>query len=75
MNEPQMKRKVFIDSVSDSFRRITFYAPEEIKNALARFGTINEAPEKEKYDLYVDGRYDYHEVIDYIKSLEQPTTE
>jgi hypothetical protein len=70
MNEkPQPKREIGIEWMHDN-RIICLYATKDALEDLKEFGTIHDAANglKEQYWLLVDARYDFQEVVDYIKN-------
>lgn len=79
MNKPRMKRKVAITVAIEDQRIILFYGNGDFAEQCDSFGTIEPRLEKNHYRLTVDGRFDFVEVKEYIKSFEtdcdEPSTQ
>lgn len=70
MNKPEMKRKVGISLVDPDYRKIKFSSSlPGIAQAAKEFGILYmDAPET--YELIVDPRFDYQEVLEYIRNFD-----
>lgn len=64
MNKPKPRQKVAIASKLKNVRHIEFWASSSDASEFAQFGNMYRSGEK--YDLYVDARYDFNEVLRYI---------
>lgn len=72
MNKPQMKSTVCIDKVFDTENTVNVFAPTELHEEIKAFGsttTFSTIPDL--LQVRVDPRYDFNEVLDYIRSLNQ----
>lgn len=71
MDKPQMKRKVGIRIVLEESLTITFNCSIELADEFSSFGKIERDIDKSTtHMLLVDSRYDFDEVLKYIKSYE-----
>ena len=68
--KPQPCCKLAISSVNDEARNILFSTSPEVAKELTEFGFVELDKElKFPYRLKVDIRYDFNEVLNYMKSL------
>jgi len=67
MKKPRMKREVAIVEISQIINCIVLYASREAAQEFAEFGKMV-SDDNEKWFLYVDLRFDFHEVLQYIKN-------
>jgi hypothetical protein len=68
MNKPQIKREVQITTVIKSVRHIIFYASTDAVAEFEEFGEVLPSTNtRELYNLFVDARYDFGEVVAYIE--------
>lgn len=68
MNKPQPKQEIAIVSVLQSVQHIIFYGTPDAVSDISEFGYIHSHVPKDKYTLIVDTRYDFGEVVDYMKN-------
>ncbi len=68
--KPEMKTSVRIAFSDKAQRIIYFYSTEAISQEIATFGDVDGAGKKNMYNLTVDARYDYDEVIKWINALD-----
>lgn len=69
MKKPKMKSDVAIDTVIKSVRQIQFYAKGNTVADFVEFGKLYQGYKGcEHYDLCVDARYDFDEVVKFIKT-------
>lgn len=71
--KPQRKRKIGILKIgdADSHRYIEFNAPKELADQFREFGQLGYLyNNQEHWNLTVDARYDFKEVVEYIKDYE-----
>jgi len=66
MNKPKMKREVAIVSIDHTTDSIMFTASREAAQKFAEFGSLLLL--SRSYHLKVDPRFDFHEVLQYIKN-------
>jgi hypothetical protein len=69
LTKPVPMKEVAIDLIVHPMRLIVFYASSDSITEFVQFGhveAISEIPER--YDLFVDARYDFNEVVDYIEN-------
>jgi hypothetical protein len=66
MKKPRMKREVSIESIQHG-ESVIFYASHEAASELSEFGTLFELNDG-KCLLYTDNRFDFAEVVEYIKN-------
>lgn len=72
MKKPQMKREVMVKSFSSGVGYIGFYATADASTEFNEFGTLRVSDyENNLYYLYVDTRYDFNEVLEFIKGYGQ----
>jgi hypothetical protein len=69
MKKPAPKTEVTINSVHHHVRMIFFDATADAASDFAEFGTLS-SPEKTSsgYLLFVNGRFDFDEVVQYIEN-------
>ena len=68
MNKPQMKSEIAVDTYDKSSRLIRFHGSKDAMEDTKQFGTIFVVDFfADLYTLYVDARYDFDEVLDYIQ--------
>jgi hypothetical protein len=68
-NKPVPQKEVAIDMIVRMLGLIVFYASNDAITEFAQFGHIVKHTETpEKYDLFVDARYDFDEVVKFIES-------
>ncbi len=65
--EPKRKRDLGIVTYNSDRRVISFNTYADVVEGLDKFGLI--FGRGEEYTLYVDGRYDFKDVLDYMFSL------
>lgn len=70
MQKPKMKQEVKVTSSEKDDRRIYFFATPEFVTDFESFGTIRVTGSVDGYVLYVDPRFDFDEVLEYIQSQE-----
>ena len=68
MEKPQPKREVAIITISKSGSHITFHASADAIEDFKDFGRIE--PDRDFYWLWVDTRYNFDEILEYIKGYE-----
>lgn len=69
MKKPRIKREVAIESIFPQTQAIHFYASPDAAEELGEFGTTTSGGLiKNKYRLQVDARFDFDEVVEYIKN-------
>lgn len=68
MEKPQMKRKVGISEVNPTNRIIDLWTDEETAKDFSSFGDLFEKG-RNYYSLRVDARYEFHEVLIYIREV------
>lgn len=67
--KPQIKREVSIQIVLHSVRMIAFYSTGDAVTEFYEFGVVMpDSDTPNRYRLYVDARYDFAEVIDFIQN-------
>ena len=67
-NKPVQKREVAIDVALHTTRRVVFYASNDAVTEFAEFGKLEAWQDtKEKYTLWVDARFDFNEVLEFIE--------
>lgn len=72
MKKPAMKRKLAITSSMPSMKAISFYADKDISDLLEEFGKVFSRAEEgfpDSRTLYVDPRFEFKEVMEYMKAL------
>lgn len=68
--KPVMQREVAIDTIIQATGYVSLWATPDAAQELAQYGEIYQWEEvANKYTLYVDGRFDFGEVVAYIKSF------
>lgn len=73
--KPILKQEVKIDRVMKNEGFIGFFASLDAKLEFEEFGRILKDPTRTNYYLLIiDGRYDFDEVIEYIKTFEGQDT-
>ena len=65
--KPKIKQEVAITTIHPSHRVIYFYASRDAANEFAEFGTVGQGGAVNLYCLIVDARFDFDEVLAYIK--------
>ena len=73
MKKPRPEREVAIRATNKEVYFITFNASPDAITELAEFGRIY--PVEGYYELYVDRRYDFDEVVAYIENYGQEAGE
>lgn len=74
MNKPVMKQEVAIQGYNETFRVITFYATQDAVTEFEGFGRIKNFDDiRDKYNLYMDARFDFAEVLAYIQNYGKVT--
>ena len=68
MNKPVMKKEVEIDNFSRMMRTIYFYATNDAASDFAEYGYIEKYIYPNSYRLIVDARFNFDEVVEYIKN-------
>jgi len=67
--KPQLKRELAVEWSNEPTHFISFYATPDAVEDVKQFGRItlfSDAPNL--YHLVVDGRYDFQEVLEYLKN-------
>ena len=67
VDKPQTKREVSVDWIGISEGLIHFYASKDALEDIRDFGHIDDIGPNH-YGLLVDTRFDFQEVLDYIKN-------
>ena len=69
MEVPQLKRELAINWCDESMYTIIFYATSDAAEEIKQFGqlTPNFCSTPNLYHLAVDKRYDFQEVLEYLK--------
>lgn len=76
MDKPQMKSELAISNVNWIHRQIYMDATLDSVEGLGEFGWLNQSDESDQeWMLVVDSRYDFGEVIDYVRSLVDATSD
>ena len=74
MSKPTLKSEVAIDMIFPAGCFITLYATTDAASEFSEFGDIH-AEGKDRYHLSVDARYDFDEVVAYIRNYnDNPAT-
>ena len=72
MNKPIMKQEVAILVSIKSVRQIVFFATNDAVSEFAPYGNIiRDDNVREKYSMFVDARYDFDEVLEYMQGYGQ----
>jgi hypothetical protein len=66
--KPTPKREVAVSLVIPILRNIYFYATNDALADFKSFGNIEDGVERDEYQVTVDVRYDFQEVLDYISN-------
>jgi hypothetical protein len=66
--KPQRKSEIAIESAMPNQYIIYFYASDAAAKELAEFGSLQKLTKKDNYKLDVDRRYDFNEVVEFIKN-------
>lgn len=69
MNKPKMKQKVSFDFSNKDAGIIFFCADAEDAKRIAEFGEIKPGKIETHHYVAVDGRYDFNEVVEFVKAL------
>jgi len=72
MDKPRMKSRLAIDAVFSDPSTINVYCDKVMAGELTQFGRVADFPRARPnfYQISVDGRFDFNEVLAYIKDLE-----
>lgn len=70
---PVMKSDIAISHINYRYRHISIDGSAHKTEPLARFGRLS-VHSAESYDLFVDSRFDFNEVLEYIRALETDRT-
>jgi len=70
MKKPTLKAEVAIDMIFPAGRFIILYATTDAASEFSEFGDIH-AEGKGRYHLFVDARYDFDEVIAFIRNYNE----
>lgn len=65
-NKPQMKREVTVTIALDLVRTIYFYGTPDSAIQFGDFGEVVRGRRRNLYELTVDARFDFDEVLAYI---------
>lgn len=68
MNKPVMKKEVEIDFIYRSARTIHFYATNDAASEFNDYGDLDSYIRPNTFCLVVDARFDFDEVVEYIKN-------
>lgn len=63
-----MKREVQVSFANDLVGHIVFYATNDAVSAFKGFGDLSHAQFLNQWDLFVDARFDFDEVLAYIEN-------
>ena len=66
--KPGMQSLTGIDYELTGPDYITFWAAPDVAKEFAQFGSFHKLADSDRYTLYVDGRFDFDEVLAYIKN-------
>lgn len=72
MKKPVMKRKLAITNLVPSMRIVSFYADKDTADSLKEFGKVfsnTEEDLRDSHELYVDPRFDFEDVVEYMESM------
>lgn len=67
MSKPTLKAEVAIDMIFPAARLIVFYSTPDAASEFEEFGKMF-AESPSRFHLFVDARYDFDEVVMYIKN-------
>lgn len=74
MIKPVMKQDVAVLTSVENSKMIVFYATNDAVTEFVDFGEVIKRPDgKNKYNLYVDPRFDFAEVLAYIQNYGKVT--
>ena len=66
--KPKPKTELALNTIIPSLGYTTFYATRDAAEMVAEFGDVKPYDEvKDKYTAIIDARYDFDEVISYLK--------
>jgi len=70
--KPTIKREVAVTFALESVGQIDFYATSDAVTEFEKFGAIDPSGRglADHYTIRVDARYDFNEVLDYIKAYD-----
>lgn len=72
MQKPQMKREVMVKNFYAGVGYIGFYSTADASTEFSEFGTLRVSDSEDNlYYLYVDIRFDFDEVLEFIKGYGQ----
>lgn len=72
MKKPRIQHEVAIDCVFPHSRMIYFFSTSDAAVDFDDFGAMTKhTSEKDSYKLLVDARFDFDEVVEYIRSHEE----
>ena len=66
--KPQPKREVSISAMSPDKSIVYLYASKDAAEDIKEFGEMSQWTRPNQYRLQIDSRYDFQEVVDYIKN-------
>lgn len=75
MNEPLPKKNISIEDVNEDEWRFSFYSTDYAYGVLNKFGTMRATGSDGILTLDVNKCYDFNEVLEYAKSLNENKTE
>ncbi len=67
MEKPTLKREVAIQNILRGVNMITFYATDDAVTEFESFGAISPKNTLGLYELWVDSRVDFEEVVEFIE--------
>lgn len=65
--KPTMRTEVAVSVVAETVRSIYFYATQDAVTEFTEFGEIEKAGSANYYRLEVDARFDFQEVVSFIR--------
>ena len=68
IKRPVPQKEVAISFVLESYRTIYFYASTDAANDMWEFGNVRPGGRRDFYQLVVDGRYEFSDVVAYIEN-------
>ncbi len=68
MEKPLMRTRLAIDWFGENSRVIVFFTEPEIAQEFSEFGKLE--PEGSRYTLTVDPRFDFQEVVTFVRQRE-----
>ena len=68
LKKPVMKKEVAVVYANAETRDIGFYSTQDAVTEFAEFGLLRKGYSPDRYVLSVDSRFDFTEVVDYMKA-------